>query len=126
MQADVFAPCALGGDLSAASIPALRAGIVCGAANNQLATPEDDHRLARAGVLYCPDYLVNAGGLISVARGPLGLSSEDVAGKLAALPFTLTEILARAEREGRGPGAVADGIARARFRPAGEAHRLSA
>jgi leucine dehydrogenase len=127
VPADVFAPCALGGDLSAATIPTLGAGIVCGAANNQLATPEDDERLARAGILYCPDYLVNAGGLISVARGALGLSDAETAAKLAALPDTLAAVLTRAEREGRAPGAVADGIARARFRPDGSSPaRLSA
>jgi leucine dehydrogenase len=125
LPADVFAPCALGGDLDAATIPQLRAAIVCGAANNQLATPEDDARLARRGVLYCPDYLVNAGGLISVARGPLGLSEAEMAAKLAALPGTLADVLARAGREGRAPGAVADGIARARLRP-GARDRLSA
>jgi leucine dehydrogenase len=117
VAADVFAPCALGGDLSEATIPQLGAGIVCGAANNQLATAEDDLRLARRGVLYCPDYLVNAGGLISVARRPLGLSPEAVEAKLAALPRTLAEVLASAEREGSAPGIVADRIARAHFRP---------
>ena len=86
LGADVFAPCALGGDLCAAAIPRLGAGIVCGAANNQLATAEDDIRLARRGVLYCPDYLVNAGGVISVARKPLGLTPEAVEAKLAGLP----------------------------------------
>ena len=99
LGADVFAPCALGGDLCEAAIPRLGAGIVCGAANNQLATAEDGIRLARRGVLYCPDYLVNAGGVISVARGPLGLTPEAVEAKLAGLPGTLLEVLAAAERE---------------------------
>jgi leucine dehydrogenase len=126
LPADVFAPCALGGDLSAASIPRLRAAVVCGAANNQLATPDDDRRLARAGVLYCPDYLVNAGGLISVARGPLALSPEAVERRMSALPVTLVDILARAEREGLAPGAVADGIARGRFRPGRDPAQMSA
>lgn len=126
VRADVFAPCALGGDLGAATIPNLGAGIVCGAANNQLATAEDDLRLARAGVLYCPDYLVNAGGLIHVARAALGLDGAAVEARLAALPATLGEILTRAAREGSAPGAVADRIARARFRPDPAPHRLSA
>ena len=125
LGADVFAPCALGGDLCAAAIPRLGAGIVCGAANNQLATAEDGIRLARRGVLYCPDYLVNAGGVISVARGPLGLTPEAVEAKLAGLPRTLIEVIAAAERAGRCPGAVADDIARARFRPE-PARRLTA
>jgi leucine dehydrogenase len=116
VTADVFAPCALGGDLSEAAIPRLGPGIVCGAANNQLGTPEDGVRLMRRGVLYCPDYLVNAGGLISVARRPLGLDAAGVEAKLGELPATLLEVLGRAEREGLEPGAVADRIARARFR----------
>jgi leucine dehydrogenase len=120
VKADVFAPCALGGDLAEAAIPRLGAGIVCGAANNQLATPEDGARLLRRGVLYCPDYLVNAGGLISVARRPLGLDARGVEAKLAGLPRTLLEVLGRAEREGSTPEAVADRIARARFRPSAE------
>jgi leucine dehydrogenase len=124
-EADVLAPCALGGDLDAATIPALRARVVCGAANNQLATPEDGRRLARRGILYCPDYLVNAGGLIHVARHVLALDGAAVATRIADLPGTLTAILERAAREGTTPGETADRIARARFRP-DEAERLSA
>jgi leucine dehydrogenase len=126
VAADVFAPCALGGDLSAAAIPGLGAGIVCGAANNQLATPQDGARLLRRGVLYCPDYLVNAGGVISVARRPLGLDSAEVEAKLSGLPGTLRDVLRQAEREGATPAAVADRLARARFRPDREDRRLSA
>jgi leucine dehydrogenase len=125
VEADVFAPCALGGDLAEDAISRLQAGIVCGAANNQLGTAGDGARLLRRGVLYCPDYLVNAGGLISVARKPLALSPEAVDAKIAALPRTLVEILRQAEREALPPGVVADRIARARFRP-DLAHRLSA
>jgi leucine dehydrogenase len=124
--ADVIAPFSLCGDHNEKTIPTLKAGIVCGAANNQLATAEDDRRLTRAGVLYCPDYLVNAGGLISVARGPLGLSDAEVERKLASLPGTLVDVLARAGRGGLAPGSVADGIARARFRAGPSAQRLSA
>ena len=123
--ADVFAPCALGGDLNARTIPALGARIVCGAANNQLATSEDEIRLARAGVLYCPDYLVNAGGLIHVARHTLDLSQAVVDARVRDLPETLRAILEQAVREHTTPGAVADRLARARFRPEAE-ERLSA
>jgi leucine dehydrogenase len=126
VKADVYAPCALGGDLSDAAIPRLGAGIVCGAANNQLATGQDDLRLVRRGVLYCPDYLVNAGGLVSVARRPLNLSAADVETRLAALPETLLQVLRTARHQGRAPGAVADAIAQARFRPQPAADRLSA
>ncbi len=64
LPVDVVAPCAMGAVWNADSIPRLRTGIVCGAANNQLATPEDGERLRQSGVLYCPDFVVNAGGII--------------------------------------------------------------
>ena len=92
---------------------------------SELATPEDDARLMRRGVLYCPDYLVNAGGVISVARRPLGLGADAIEAKIAALPGTLIEVLRQSEREGMAPGAIADRIARARFRPR-DPERLSA
>lgn len=66
-EVDVLAPCALGATLSEHSIPALNTSIVAGAANNQLATPEDGRRLADADILYAPDYVINAGGIINVA-----------------------------------------------------------
>ncbi|MEO0821988.1 MAG: Glu/Leu/Phe/Val dehydrogenase dimerization domain-containing protein [Pseudomonadota bacterium] len=114
-EADIFAPCALGAGLHARSIPEIRASIVCGAANNQLATPADDRRLAERGILYCPDYLVNAGGLISVARPKTTLTDEAARRKLAAIPDTLLEVFALAEREASAPGAAADRLARARI-----------
>src|SRR5581483_960272 len=67
-EVDVFAPCALGAILDAHSIPTLRARVVAGAANNQLARDEDGEALMRAGILYAPDYVINAGGIISVAH----------------------------------------------------------
>ena len=103
------------------------AGIVCGAANNQLATPEDGMRLARRGVLYCPDYLVNAGGVISVARAAARADGRRRSRrKLAALPATLIEVLRqRRARRARARASSPTGIARARFRPQA-AQRLSA
>jgi leucine dehydrogenase len=121
VEADVFAPCALGGDINARSIPRFRAPIICGSANNQIAAAEDEPRLARAGILYCPDFLVNAGGLIHVARHTLDLTGQRVDAKIADLPETLVTILQRAANEGSSPGAVADRIAHARFRPEPEA-----
>ena len=118
-EADVFAPCALGAVLNARTIPEIRARVVCGAANNQLETEEDDARLAERDILYAPDYLVNAGGLISVARPTCGLSEAEARAKLAAIPQTLLEVFAIAERDGVPPGAAADRLARATFRPEG-------
>jgi leucine dehydrogenase len=116
-EAEVFAPCALGAVLNAATIPEIRASLVCGAANNQLATVADDARLAERGILYAPDYLVNAGGLISVARPTTGLSDAEARAKLARIPQTLLEVFETAARDGMAPGETADRLARARLQP---------
>lgn len=117
-EADVFAPCALGAGLNARTIPEIRAGLVCGAANNQLATHEDGERLAARGILYAPDYLVNAGGVISVARGALGLDDGAVEAKVAAIPETLVLVFRAAEQQGTTTAAAADRLAESRFRAA--------
>ncbi len=117
-EADIFAPCALGAGLNARTIPEIHARLVCGAANNQLAVPEDAGRLAARDILYAPDYLVNAGGVISVARGALGLDGAAVEAKVAAIPETLVQVLRSAERQGVTPAAAADRLAESRFRPA--------
>jgi len=90
--------------------------VVCGAANNQLATAADCARLAAGGVLYCPDYLVNAGGLIRVAQTTLGFDDAAARARLEALPRTLEAVLAGAQAQGLPPAAVADAMARAQFR----------
>jgi len=112
---DVFAPCALGAVLSEESIQLLGAGIVAGAANNQLATTEDAVRLKDRGVLYVPDYVLNAGGLINVAAElePDGYDRKAVEAKVARIPVTLSEIFTRAETEGRTTDAVAWAMATA-------------
>ena len=114
---DVFAPCALGAVLNQRTIPELKATLVCGAANNQLETSVDGQRLHDRGILYAPDYLVNAGGLISVARTPLQMTEADGKAHLQKIPDTLLSIFATAVKQGLTPGAAADQIARQRFRP---------
>jgi leucine dehydrogenase len=118
-RADIFAPCALGAGLNARTIPELGARLVCGAANNQLATAEDGARLAARGILYAPDYLVNAGGLVSVARVKLGLDDGAAEAKLQAIPATLLQVLRSAEQQATHPAAAADRMAESRFRAAG-------
>jgi leucine dehydrogenase len=115
-EVDVFAPCALGAGLNQATIPGIRARVVCGAANNQLGVGEDDARLAANGILYAPDYLVNAGGLISVARPTTGLSDAEARARLEHIPETLLHVFELAEREGIAPGAAADRLAQARLK----------
>jgi len=113
MDADVYAPCALGGVLSAKTIPEIRAKIVAGAANNQLATAEDAGRLAARGILHAPDFVINAGGLINVAAEVAsgGFDRAAVLEKVEAIPAMLAAIFERAEAEGRTPDAVARAIA---------------
>lgn len=114
-DADVFAPCALGADLSKATIPHMKAKIVCGGANNQLHEPNDDDLLTQRNILYCPDYLVNAGGLISVSRVPLGMDEDQVLAKIGEIPKTLEHIFLKARAEKQPTGNIADSIAKARM-----------
>ncbi len=123
LDVEVLCPCAMGGVLDSASIPRLRARIVAGAANNQLAEGEDGAALPAAGILYAPDYVINAGGIISVSHEYHGEASEaQVIADIEHIPARLTEIFERARREGRTTNAVADQMARerlaARARPA--------
>ncbi|MGQ2904141.1 MAG: Glu/Leu/Phe/Val family dehydrogenase [Neoaquamicrobium sediminum] len=116
-EADLFAPCALGGVLSADTIPHLKARIVAGAANNQLARHEDAAHLMRRGVLYAPDYVINAGGLINVAAelAPEGYDRTDVMRHVALIPETLTDIFQRAGAEQRPTNDIAQAIAEERI-----------
>lgn len=106
-ECDVLAPCALGGILDRQSIPRLRTRIVAGAANNQLASPSDARRLADRGIVYAPDFVINAGGLIhvSAARG------ESVRDRVAGIHDTLLNIFERSAAEKRTTAEVADHIA---------------
>jgi leucine dehydrogenase len=113
---EIFAPCALGAILNAQSIRKLKAKVVAGAANNQLALDADGLALHAAGVLYAPDYVINAGGIINVYHEYYGTSSEaQVSAAIAGIPARLTEIFERSRRENRPTNAVADELARARI-----------
>jgi len=116
LDVDVLSPCALGAVLNSKSIPKLRARIVAGAANNQLAQDGDGAALQAAGILYAPDYVINAGGIISVSREYQGGASEaQVIADIQAIPARLTEIFERARRENRPTNQVADHMARERL-----------
>lgn len=113
---DVLAPCALGGVLSAETIPALRCRVVCGAANNQLATDADGDRFADRGILYAPDYVVNAGGVLhGLGLEELGWAQPELDRRLAAIADTLHEIIAIAETGGISTERAAERLARARL-----------
>jgi leucine dehydrogenase len=110
-QADILAPCALGGVLNEETVPRLAAQIVCGSANNQLATPADAARMHARGVLYCPDYVVNSGGLINAAREAIGIADAGwVARQLDEAEATFAAMLHRAAREDAPPLEIADSM----------------
>ncbi len=114
VKADVISPNALGAVLNEASIAALAAPIVAGAANNQLATPADSARLHARGILYAPDYVINAGGIINVALEYLGMGARAaVLERIAAIPARLRSVWAESQASGAPAADVADIMARA-------------
>ncbi|MFE7133676.1 Leu/Phe/Val dehydrogenase [Streptomyces sp. NPDC057638] len=112
---DIYAPCALGGALNDASVPALTATVVCGAANNQLAHPGVEKDLDDRGILYAPDYVVNAGGVIQVADELHGFDFDRCKAKAARIYDTTLQIFARAKSDGVPPAVAADRIAEQRM-----------
>ncbi|MCO5792555.1 MAG: Glu/Leu/Phe/Val dehydrogenase [Blastomonas sp.] len=114
-RCDIFAPCALGGVIDAKSVMLLRARIVCGAANNILATDEDGDRLADCGVLYAPDYVVNAGGIINVAAEYLGWSAQEAESRVRQTGARLGEVLDHACALAVPPHRAANALARERI-----------
>ncbi|MDP3778504.1 MAG: amino acid dehydrogenase [Candidatus Sungbacteria bacterium] len=116
-KVDVFSPCALGGDLNRASIKKLRCAIVCGSANNQLAMNSDGDRLHKAGILYIPDYLANAGGLINVVDelNPTGYNRNRVIKKVSDIELTTLKLLEYARKKRQATHVVADAMAQSIF-----------
>lgn len=112
---DVYAPCALGGALSDDTVPALRASVVCGAANNQLDHPGVEKTLADRGVLYAPDYVVNSGGVIQVADEIGGFSFERARAKAEQIFETTRKIFQVAANDGVPPAVAADRLAQRRI-----------
>jgi len=110
---DVLAPCALGNILTSATIPKIRARVIAGAANNQLSTAADGTLLAQRDILYAPDYVINAGGIISVAAEYYGNSSEDeVRTDVGRIKDRLMNIFDQARETGRPTNELADDLAR--------------
>ena len=109
VEADVLAPCALGGVISEKTIPQLKVGVIAGSANNQLLHHDDASALRDRGILYAPDYVINAGGLINVAAeiDPEGYDRTKVTAKIAEIPITLSEIFTDAEKAGRPTNEIA-------------------
>jgi leucine dehydrogenase len=113
---DVYAPCAVGGTLSAATIPALRCRVVAGCANNQLAAPEDAERLHERGILYAPDYVINAGGVVQlIGLEAEGWDEEQLERGFARIGDSLRELYAEAASLGITPSEAAERLVRARL-----------
>ncbi|GAA4553545.1 Glu/Leu/Phe/Val dehydrogenase dimerization domain-containing protein [Amycolatopsis samaneae] len=118
-ELDVFAPCALGGVLNDETVAVLRARIVCGAANNQLAHPGVDKLLDDRGILFAPDYLVNAGGVIQVDDERHGFDFARAKRKTTAIFDTTKAVYALAKSEGVPPATAADRLAERRMADVG-------
>ena len=113
LEADVFSPNALGAVLTTDTIAELRVPIVAGGANNQLATPAEGDLVHRRGILYAPDYVINAGGIINVASEYLKDADEaGVRSRIEQIPGRLEQIWAESDATGRNPAAVADDMAK--------------
>jgi valine dehydrogenase (NAD+) len=124
LDVDVYAPCALGASVTDALVPQLRAKIICGAANNQLTHPGVEKELADRGILYTPDYVANAGGLIQVADEAESLFAggfrfERAKAKAARIYDTTLQIFRTAEAEGLPPAVAADRVAERRMAEVG-------
>jgi valine dehydrogenase (NAD+) len=116
---DVYAPCALGGALTDEVVTTLRARVVCGAANNQLAHDGVEKQLADAGILYAPDYCVNSGGLIQVADELVGFDFDRARQRATGIFETTRDVFRIAEAEGVPPSVAADRIAERRMETIG-------
>ncbi|WP_433053258.1 Glu/Leu/Phe/Val dehydrogenase dimerization domain-containing protein [Dactylosporangium sp. CS-033363] len=116
---DVYAPCALGGALNDDTVPLLRAKIVAGAANNQLAHPGIEKLLAERDVLYAPDYVVNSGGVIQVADEIEGFNFARAKERAGRIYDTTKQILELASAEGVPPALAADRLAERRMADVG-------
>jgi leucine dehydrogenase len=110
-KADIFAPCALGGVLTHKTAATMTSRLICGAANNQLAHQSVADRLQERGIVYIPDYVANAGGIISAASEYLEESGKRVAIRVAHIGLRTAIILEEAARTRRSPATVADEIA---------------
>jgi leucine dehydrogenase len=120
IEAEVMAPCAMGGVINDDTVSRLTCKIVAGAANNQLLEPRHGAALRERGILYAPDYVINAGGLINIAEelGPTGYDRGRVLARVQTIGDTLTEVFERAEQANEPTSDFADGLAAPRPRKA--------
>ena len=115
LDVDVFAPCALGAVINDNSIGQLKAKVVAGAANNQLSEERHGELLKQKGVLYAPDFVINAGGIIDIGLERNGAKPNDIQRQLEEIGDTLSEIFVRADQGGLSTSVIANQIAEERF-----------
>jgi leucine dehydrogenase len=124
VDCDIFSPCALGATLNSSTIPNLNCQAVVGSANNQLATDEDALTLTERGILYAPDFVVNAGGLINVYDELQGYSKTRALHRVDGLFEATLAVLERARLEGVTPNEAAIALAEQRINQIGELRRF--
>ena len=120
VDAQVYSPCALGGTVNANTLPRLKCQVICGAANNQLANDEIGDEVTRRGILYAPDYAVNAGGLMNVSLEIDGYNRERAMRMLRTIYFNLGRIFEIAQRDGIPTYKAADRMAEERIASIGK------
>jgi leucine dehydrogenase len=124
VETDFFSPCALGAGLNQQTIPQLKCKAIVGSANNQLATEKDAERIADEGILYGPDFVVNAGGLINVYDELHGYSKLRAMHRVDAIFEATLKILETAKEQDTNPNAAAIHLARERMRDIGDLRRF--
>jgi len=115
LDVDVFSPCALGGFINEQHLSEIKASIIAGAANNQLASDDMGDRLFAAGKIYAPDYLINSGGIIDIYYDREGYDYGKVREHIGKIAENLLEIYKESESQGMATNRVADKIAESRF-----------
>lgn len=115
VECDIFAPCALGAILNSRTIPELNCKIVAGSANNQLETDRDGFELFGLGIIYCPDYAINSGGLINVAAELDGYNYERVLQSVSRINNTISDVLNASKKQSIPPHQAADALAEQRI-----------
>ena len=115
---DIYAPCALGATLTNGSVPTIRAAVVCGAANNQLATPDVEQQLAHRDILWVPDFVASAGGVTTGSAEYRRLPLDEVPAQVERIFDTATDVLNLSRQKGILPGAAAEDIAHTRIQQA--------
>ncbi len=112
VDADIYAPCALGATINDETLKQLKCKIIAGSANNQLANPKHDKIVKDMGILYAPDYVINAGGVIHVCSEAANMSLEETDKRVRDIYNTLDKLFTRAKEEDRPTGELADEMAR--------------